>query len=461
MAELIEADVQPVADDAPVTRELLEKVQTALDESRHAEARDLTVDLLPADLADLIENLRPEHRTLLIEVQGKSFEGETLAELDETVRDQVMEDLPNETIAEVIADLNTDDAVHLIEDLEKSEQSDILAQVPREDRLAVERNLEYPEDSAGRLMSSELIAIPPFWSVGQTIDYIRDTDNLPDQFSEIFVVDPGHHLLGAVSLNRFLRAKREVKIDDLTEETMHPVQVEDDQEEVARVFERYDLMSTAVIDDDQRLVGVITIDDVVDVIQEEAEEDILRMGGVASAESVADTIMSTAKNRFLWLAVNLLTAIIASVVIAQFDATIQQMVALAVLMPIVASMGGNAATQTMTVAVRGIATKELNVLNATRIVTRETAVGIINGLLFALILGIVTVLWFGNSTLGYIIAIAMIINMFAAALAGILIPILLDKLGVDPAIASSVFVTTVTDVVGFFAFLGIAALWFG
>jgi magnesium transporter len=307
-------------------------------------------------------------------------------------------------------------------------------------------------------MQTDLIAVPPFWSVGQTIDYMREAEDLPDRFYEIFVVDPAYHLLGSVALNHLLRSKRPITIESITDRDIHPLQVEADQEAVARQFERYNLTSAPVIDDGGRLVGVITADDVVEVVQEEASEDILRMGGVAG-ESVSDSVWQTTKHRFTWLLANLVTAILASVVISLFEATIEQMVALAVLMPIVASMGGNAGTQTMTVAVRALATQDLGPVNAMRVILRESAVGLLNGLLFAAIMAAIAFFWFGSGQLGLVIGLAMIVNLFAAALAGILIPLGLEELGLDPAIASGVFVTTVTDVVGFFAFLGLAALW--
>jgi len=287
---------------------------------------------------------------------------------------------------------------------------------------------------------------------------MREADDLPDRFYELFVVDPAYHLLGSVALNVLLRSKRPTTIDSITDRDIHPIPVESDQEAVARQFERYNLTSAPVIDDDGRLVGVITADDVVEVVQEEASEDILRMGGVAG-ESVSDSVWQTTKLRFTWLLANLVTAILASVVISLFEATIEQMVALAVLMPIVASMGGNAGTQTMTVAVRALAMQDLGPANAVRVILRESAVGILNGLLFAAIMAAIAFYWFGSGQLGLVIGVAMIVNLFAAALAGILIPLGLEELGLDPAIASGVFVTTVTDVVGFFAFLGLAALW--
>jgi len=438
--------------------EFLREVETALDEANSLRIRELTLGLHEADLADLIQLLKPEQRVALITTLGPEFNAAALSELDEAVRDQVLEAMPNEQVAEALQQLDSDEAVYLLEDLDKDEQSDILAQLPHFERIALERSLEYPEDSAGRIMQTDLIAVPPFWSVEQTIDFMRLADDLPDRFYEIFVVDPAYHLLGSVALNRLLRSKRPVTIEAITDRDIHPIAVEADQEAVAREFERYNLTSAPVIDGGGRLVGVITADDVVEVVQEEASEDILRMGGVAG-ESVSDSVWQTTRLRFTWLLANLATAILASFVISLFEATIEQMVALAVLMPIVASMGGNAGTQTMTVAVRALATQDLGPVNAFRVILRESAVGLLNGVLFAVIMAAIAYFWFGSDQLGLVIGVAMIVNLVAAALAGILIPLGFNQLGLDPAIASGVFVTTVTDVVGFFAFLGLAALW--
>jgi len=441
-----------------VSQELLKGVEAALEAGDDEALHGLVGDLHEADLADLMELLRPDERTELINRLGADFEFATLSELDETVRDQVVEAMPNEQVAEAVRELESDDAVYLLENLEEGEKSDILSRVPKGERAQLERSLAYPEDSAGRLMRTEFIAVPPFWTVGQAIDYMRETDDLPDSFSELYVIDPAVHLLGEVALARLLRTKRPVAIEEIMERDLKTVAVTLDQEEVARLFERYDLYSAPVVDEDARLVGVVTVDDVVEVIQEEAEEDIKRLGGVGD-ESIADTVLRIAGRRFPWLLVNLATSLLASAVISAFDATIEQMVALAVLMPIVASMGGNAGTQTMTIAVRALATRELSVVNARRIISREVIVGMLNGLMFALIMGVVTYLWFGSGGLGLVIAAAMVINLLVAGLFGIIIPMTLEHYDIDPAIASSVFVTTVTDVVGFFAFLGIAAVW--
>jgi len=441
-----------------IRSDFLHAVTSAINEGDAAKVRELTLPLHEADLADLIQLLRPEPRGALITMLGDDLKAAALPELDEGVRNQVLEDMPPEQVAKALQQLDSDEAVYLLEDLDKDEQSDILAQLPHFERIALERSLEYPEDSAGRIMQTDLIAVPPFWSVEQTIDFMRLADDLPDRFYEIFVVDPAYHLLGSVALNRLLRSKRPVTIEAITDRDIHPIAVEADQEAVAREFERYNLTSAPVIDGGGRLVGVITADDVVEVVQEEASEDILRMGGVAG-ESVSDSVWQTTRLRFTWLLANLATAILASFVISLFEATIEQMVALAVLMPIVASMGGNAGTQTMTVAVRALATQDLGPVNAFRVILRESAVGLLNGVLFAVIMAAIAYFWFGSDQLGLVIGVAMIVNLVAAALAGILIPLGFNQLGLDPAIASGVFVTTVTDVVGFFAFLGLAALW--
>lgn len=438
--------------------EFVNAVRFALEEGKGEEVRALAGGIHDADLADLIELLRDQQRAELIETLGDDFNAGTLRELEEPVRDQVLEALPNELVAEAVRELDSDDAIYLLEDLEESEQTDILAKLPKSERIALQRSLEFPEDSAGRLMQTDYISVPAYWNVGQTIDYMRNEDDLPNDFTQIWVVDPAHHLIGRVPLDRLLRNKRPITIDEITDRDLRQITAEEDQEEVALEFERYDLMSAPVVDDDGRMLGVVTVDDVMEVLQEEAEEDIHRLGGVGD-ESITDTVLRTARNRFVWLLVNLATAILASLVISLFDATIDEMVALAVLMPIVASMGGNAGTQSMTVAVRALATHDLGRVNVSRVISREALVGLLNGVLFALIVGGVAYVWFGNELLGMIIAAAMVINMVVAGLFGILVPVALDALDIDPAVASSVFVTTVTDVVGFFSFLGLAAIW--
>lgn len=445
-------------DQAVATPELAERVIDAVEVGDRARLKALVDDLQTPDFADLIAMLEPDQRVLLIGLLGADIDFEVFSELDSSVRDQLAEALPNEDLARVAASLDTDDAAYLIENLEESDREEVLARLPGSDRAALERNLDYPEETAGRLMQAAYVAVPPFWSVGQVIDYMRIAKDLPESFVDMFVVDPGYRVLGSLDLSRLLRAPRSELVERIMSTDRHEVLATADQEDVARQFERYNLMSAPVVDANQRLVGVITVDDVVDVIQEEAEEDIRAMAGVGD-ERLGDSVMRVAPPRFWWLAVNLVTAMLASAVINLFDATIQNMVALAVLMPIVASMGGNAGTQTMTVAVRALAMRQLTASRVVKVILRETAVGLINGLVFAVLMGAIAWWWFGSGTLGGVIAAAMVINMLAAALSGILIPVGLERLGFDPAVSSTVFLTTVTDVVGFFAFLGLAAMW--
>lgn len=437
----------------------LARVSEALAAGEQKSVRALTRDLHAADLADVIEALDQDERVRLISSLGRNFDAEALAELDESVRDELMEALPNDVIASAIKKLDTDDALYLIEDLERDDQREILAKVPKEDRAALTRALDYPEYTAGRLMKTEFVAVPASWTAGQALDYARGDKNLPDQFIEIYVVDPAFHLMGTVPLARLLRAAPDRRIESIMDHEQTVFRATDQQDDVAYRFDKYNLVSAAVTDESGRLIGTLMADDIVEVIQEEAEEQVLHLGGVGAEEAISNTVAETTRSRFAWLFVNLLTAVLASWVISLFDATIEQMVALAVLMPIVASMGGNAGTQTMTVAVRALATRDLSPVNAMRFTLRECAVGLINGLLFAVIMGVFAWAWFGSDALGLIIGAALIINMLAAALAGILVPLALDHFDIDPAVASGTFVTTVTDVVGFFAFLGLAALW--
>ncbi len=445
-------------EEGALKRDLLHDVRERLVADKATELSGIIEDLHEADLADLIENLSVDERARFIEIIGSDLKPALLSELDEAVRDEVVEVIPNEQLADAVQELESDDAVYVLENLKEHDKSDILGQLPEGDRATLERSLDYPEDSAGRLMQADVIAVPPFWSVGQTIDYMRETEDLPETFSELYVVAPNFHLLGMVPLSKLLRSPRTVLIEDILTRDPKLFSALEDQEEVARQFERYHLISAPVVDENERLVGIVTVDDIVDVIQEEVEEDIHALGGVRD-EALSDTVMRITGSRFSWLLINLVTAVLASMVIALFDATIQEMVALAVLMPIVASMGGNAATQTMTVAVRALATRELGKINAARVITRETLVGLLNGILFAFVMGVVAYVWFANAQLGLVIGAAMLFNMLVAGLTGILIPISLDRYHIDPAVASGVFVTAVTDVVGFFVFLGLAAIW--
>ena len=424
--------------------------------------RDKLIELMEplhaADIADLLEQISSFDRAQLIRLYGREFDGEILSELDEAVRDEVIAVLSPRVLQEAMRELDSDDVVDIIEDLEDAQQATILDALDEGDRAAVEQALTFPEYSAGRLMQREVVMAPQHWTVGQAIDQLRATPEaeLPDQFYHMIVVDPRMHPVGNVTLGKIMRSKRDMKLADLLEETFKIFSATQDEGDVAYAFNQYHLISAPVVDDDGRLIGVITIDDAMAVLDEEHEEDILRLAGVGEG-SLSDRVIGTTKRRFPWLAVNLATSIAASLVIAQFEMALSQIVALAVLMPIVASMGGNAGTQSLTVAVRALATKDLTGSNVWRVIRRECLVGLINGTIFAVVMGVVGLIWFGSAALGGVIAVAMVINMVVAGLAGTGIPIILERLGIDPALASGAFVTTVTDVVGFFAFLGLAA----
>jgi len=444
-----------------IRREFIEAITRAIKLRNTTLLRAEVAELHEADLGDLIGALDAEDRVSLVELTGADFDFSALNEVDDTVREEILEELEPETVAEGVRELESDDAVELLEVLDEREQEEILEKLPPSERDALERSLDYPENSAGRRMQTEFIAVPPDWTVGRVIDYMRETPNLPERFYEIYAVDFAQHWQSAVALDALLRSRRPVPLADLIDEDRRRVSVLDDQEEVARLFGKYNLVAAPVVDTENRLVGVITIDDVVDVIEEEADEDLKALGGVASDEELSDNVWTTARGRFNWLLVNLATAFMASSVLGLFEGQLQEMVALAVLAPIVASQGGNAATQTMTVAVRALATRELGSHNALRVVIREGMVGLVNGIAFALITGVAAVAWFRIPGLGVVIGLAIICNLVAGALGGILIPMVLERVRADPAVASGTFVTTVTDVVGFFSFLGIATVWFG
>jgi magnesium transporter len=438
-------------------------IRLALEAGNKIRLRELLSEVHAADIADLLERFSPDDRRLVIEVTRHDFNPDVLAELDDTVREEVIELLGIEEVAAAVAELDTDDAVQVIEELDESDQQELLAEIPDSDRVLIEEALTYPDDSAGRMMQREFVAVPPFWTVGKTIDYMRehadqDERNLPETFYDIFVVDPKHRPVGTIQLSKILRSKRPTVVKDIMADDMEFIPASMDQEEVAFMFRQRDLVSAPVVDEEDRLVGAITIDDVVDVIHEEHEEDIMRLGGVQE-DDLYDAAIETTRSRFSWLFVNLITAVLASIVIGLFEGTIDQIVALAILMPIVASMGGNAGTQTMTVAVRALAMKELTPTNSLRLIGKELLVGGINGILFAIIIGFVAWFWFKSPFLGAVIAAAMVVNMIVAAVAGTTIPLMLERTGIDPAIASGVFLTTVTDVVGFAAFLGLAAIF--
>lgn len=454
----VSPDETPEDDGAALELEILR----ALAADQTERVREVVLALHYADVADLLERLPGEQRGVLVETIRDEFNPEILSELDETVRDEVIGHLGTRETASALRELDSDDAIEVLEELDEEQQQQLLDHIPAADRTFIEEGLKFPEDSAGRLMQREMVTVPTYWTVGDTIDYMRRTaeeteQGLPSVFYDIFVVDPKGRPAGAIPLSLLLRSKRPVKVTELMETELNAIPVTTDQEDVAFLFRQRDLVSAPVVDDGGRLVGAITIDDVVDVIHEEHEEDVLRLGGVIE-DDLYRAAIGTTRARFSWLVVNLLTAVVASVVIGLFDATIEQIVALAVLMPIVASMGGNAGTQTLTVTVRALAMKELTATNMTRVIGKETLVGAINGVLFAVLAGLVAWAWFQTPLLGGVIAAAMVINMLIAGLAGTLIPIALNRVGIDPAIASTVFLTTVTDVVGFFAFLGLAAI---
>jgi magnesium transporter len=447
-------------DDGVLLPEFLAAIRARLVAEDHDGLIALAGDLHESDIGEIIEALEPDERGDFVRVMGRDFDFAALTEIEDDIREELLEDIPNAQIAEGVRELDSDDAVYIIEDLAEEDQEEVLAALPSTERVQIERSLDFPEGSAGRRMQSDLIAVPPFWTVGQTIDHLRETDDLPEEFYELFVVDVRNHVIGRVALNRVLRTKRPVKIETIMSEAEHVVQATDEQEDVADLFKRYNLVSIPVTDADGRLVGVLTFDDMVDLIDEQADAEIRAMGGVKQDETLSDTVLETAKSRFAWLFVNLLTAILASVVIGLFKGSLEKMVALAVLMPIVASQGGNAGTQTMTVAVRALATRVLMGSTARRFVLREVLVGLMNGFAFAAIMAGVAAVWFNSPELGGVIAVAIVVTLTAAGLAGVLIPVALERAGVDPAVASGPFVTTVTDIVGFFAFLGVATLWF-
>lgn len=435
-------------------RDIVEAVRSQDSDVVHAALEDLS----NADTAELLSKVKDDDRDELLSMYGHALDPEIFTEMDQELSRITLSSMPAAQVAKMISELESDDALLLIETLEPDFQKEIIKKLSAKNRLVMEEGLSFPEDSAGRLMRREMVAIPEFWSVGKTIDYLRTaSDTLPDNFFDIFIIDPLHHLTGEVPLSRLLRSKRSVIIKTLKQEEMHSIPAHMDQEQVAHMFRRDDLISAPVVDDSGRLIGMITIDDVIDVIDEEAQEDILRMAGVDQGD-LYRAVISTTSLRFRWLFINLLTAVLASIVISFFDATIEKIVALAVLMPIVASMGGNAGTQALTIAVRAIATHQLSETNTWRVIWKETLVGTLNGFLFAVMTGIMTAALFADPALGLVIAMAMCINLIVAGVCGAGIPLVLHRFGSDPAVSSTVLLTTVTDVVGFLSFLGLAAL---
>ena len=451
-------DTEKTDDISGLSPELMASVFQALEEGETGQAKILADSLHYADLADLLEGLKHDHREGLVNALRSEFDPNILAELDDNVRERVIDQLGLTQIAEAVAELETDDAVEVVEELDAHEQKEVLDALPIGERILIEEGLSYPEDSAGRLMQRGVAAVPSHWTVGQAIDFMRDSEDLPKDFFDLFLVDPRHRPVGSVALSRVMRTQRHVSLNAVMSLEMKIIPVDMDQEEVAFLFRQRDLISAPVIDGSGRLVGVITVDDIVDVIHEEHEEDIMRLAGVGEEDDLYAAIIDTTKSRFTWLLIHLFAAILAAYVISFFAGTIEQLVALAILMPIVATMGGTASVQTLTVAVRAIAMKELSPANAMRTIGKEIAVGVLNGLIFAVLIGLVAWAWFGSPALGGVIGLAIIINLVVAGMTGSALPVLLQKMGYDPAVASSAFLTSITDVVGFYVFLGLASV---
>ena len=416
-------------------------------------------DLHESDVANLIENLSNETRTKLIEIEAFNIDPDIFIELNESIQGEVLQLLSIDSIINIVKRLESDDSIKILENLDKNKKKAVLEKLPPKDKFLLEEGLSYPEDSAARIMQREFTAVPSNWSVGQTIDYLRENKDLPKEFLEIFIVDNDFKPVGTVPSSRVLRASRESKMNSIMVEMPVLIPVNMDKEEVGYAFENYSLVSAGVVNKDNKLVGMITADDVVTVVQEEAEEDVLRLAGVGD-EEITDSVLNKTKKRFNWLLLNLFTALLATWVISKFGASIEQMVALAFLMPIVASMGGNAGMQTLAVTIRAIATKELSKSNFNRVVGKEFLIGILNGIIFAIITGVIVQLWFKQFNLSLLIGVSMTLNMIVAGLFGILVPVSLKKINIDPALASSVFVTTITDVIGFLSFLGLGSYYF-
>jgi magnesium transporter len=447
---------QELDEDNLLKPEFVNAVRAALAGGDKARAYDLVEPLHPADVADLLELLQSDERRALAAAITDLMTGDVIAELNDYVREDMIEALPAAQVAEIAEQLDTDDAVQLIEDLDDEDQQAVLAELDPEDRAAIESALSYPEESAGRLMQRELVAVPDTMSVGDLIDYLREHDDLTTEFWEVFVVDHRHHPVGTCQLSWILRTERHVALADVMKRDQTLIPTAMDQEEVALRFQKYGLISAAVVDDSGRLVGQLTVDDIVHIIQEEAGEDALLMSGAGDGD-INEPIRDAYLSRVRWLIANLGTALIASLIIAAFGAAIEELVALAVLMPVVASIGGNAGTQTMAVTVRALATNQLTRSNTARIMYREFRVALLNGATVAALIGIATALIF-TPQLGMVITAAVIINILTAGLAGVAVPVMFDRLDQDPAVASSVFVTMITDSMGFFAFLGLAVV---
>jgi magnesium transporter len=445
-------------DDEAQAMARLDEVLAAV-EARDAGRLDALLEPLhAADIADLLEQISPSDRADLLALWHGGIDGEVLSEIDEAIREEVIESLPDAVVAEAMRELDTDDVVDILEDLDEPAQEKILDALEDADRVAVEQAMAFPEGSAGRLMQREVVVAPGHWTVGEAIDFLRKSTTLPDQFYHVILTDPRMKPTGYVTLGRILSSAREVALRDIAEDSFRTIQATDEEADVAYIFNQYHLISCPVVDSAGRLVGVITIDDAMNVLDEEHEEDMLRLAGVGDEASVSDGPFATVRQRLPWLVVNLFTASLSALVISRFETTIATLVALAALMPIVASTGGIAGTQSLAVAVRALATRDLTRANAARVVRRELLAGLMNGLALAVILGVAGWLIFGDWQLGMVLGLAMIVNQIVAALGGVLVPLTLERMGLDPALASGTFVTTLTDVMGFFAFLGLATM---
>lgn len=450
---------QEVEQNFGLSDSFIKEVAELLDEDDFERLHDLCDDLPPEDMVELIMKLSRSRRQMLVEVLGDSIDPETFSYFEKEILNDLMEHLAPAHIASIINELESDDALGIIEDLDEDRRGAVFRYLNKKLRMAVEEGLSFPEESAGRIMQHEVVAVPQFWTVGKTIDYLRAAgSSLPEKFYNIFVIDSQYKVLGEVDLSTILHTARNIKVENIMSEEFVIIPVNRDQHDVAILFRRKDLLSAAVVDDEGHLMGVITIDDIVDVIHEEAEKEILQLSGV-NDQDIHLQVMSTVGSRFIWLAINLVTAFIASAVVGMFEGTIAKLATLAVLMPIVAGMGGNAGTQTLAVTVRALSSNEISSVNVMRSIFKECAVGFINGILFSIIIGSIVFFWFNDLHLGMVIAASMIINLFLAGFSGSIIPIVMDKMGADPAQSSGVFLTTVTDVAGFFSFLGLAT-WF-
>ena len=441
------------------SRQSIRLITDYLENYKYSDVLSSLKNIHNADIAEILQNLDPVLRLSLLNIMDKNFDPEILTYLNDSLREEIIETLDIKQLANNAKSLDIDDTVDLVEDLEEKNQNIFLENLDKEERTLVKEGLNYPEDSAGRLMQRQFVAIDQSWNVGQAIDYLRNNKgNLPEDFYDIYLINQNKEAKGIVPLGRLMGSKREIELNSIINKELRLIDVNTDQEDVALLFNKYGLVSAPVINNQKKIIGSITVDDVVEVIEEEREEDILKLGGVDHTD-LYESVISTTKSRISWLIVNLMTAVVASIVIGLFEAAIEKVVALAILMPIVASMGANAGTQTLTVAVRAIAVKELTTSNAIKIITKETLIGGINGIIFAIIISLISIYWFESLMLGFIIGLAMILNLLIAGFSGIAIPLVLDKLKIDPALASAVILTTITDVFGFLSFLGLATLF--